>query len=322
MPGMIRLIVAFIIAAFTVATAAAQTYPNRPIRLFVGYPPGGATDIIARVVGQGLSDRLGQPVVVENRPGSGANIAADIVAKSAPDGYTLIHGPDNLFVVNPHVYSKLNFDPLKDFVAIGSLISNQVVLAVNPKVPANSLQEFVALARKTSPPLFYASIGNGSLHHLAMELLKERAGIDLTHVPYRGGGPAGVALLAGDVSAGFGGGSLVPTILSGKLRGLAVSGAKRSALLPDLPTIGEIYPGYEVAIWHGLFAPAGTPQPIVERLRTALNAVLANKELMSKITASGSGEPYITTPEQFRERMLKDYAMYGKLIKRIGLKIN
>jgi tripartite-type tricarboxylate transporter receptor subunit TctC len=207
-------------------------------------------------------------------------------------------------------------------VPVASLISNMVVLAVNPKVPANNFAEFVALAKRTTPPLFYASIGNGSQHHLAMELLKQRADIDLTHVPYRGGGPAGVALLAGDVAAMFGGGSIVPTILSGKLRGLAVSGAKRSPLLPDLPTIGELYPGYEVAIWHGLFVPAGTPAPIVERLRTEVNAVLANKPLMQKLAASGSGDPYVTTPEQFRARILADHAMYGKLIKSIGLKIN
>jgi tripartite-type tricarboxylate transporter receptor subunit TctC len=302
--------------------AVSQPYPSRPIRLYVGFPPGGAADLVARVIGQGLSDRLGQTIVIENRPGSGANIAGDAAAKATPDGYTLLHGPDNLFVANPHLYSKMTFDPLKDLVPVSSLISNMVVLAINPKVPANNFTEFVALAKRTKPPLFYASIGNGSQHHFAMELLKEQADIDLTHVPYKGGGPAGMGLLAGDVSAMFGGGSIVPTILSGKLRGLAVSGAKRSALLPDLPAIAEFYPGYEVAIWHGLFVPARTPQPIIDRLRTELKAVLANKELMQKLSASGSGDPYITTPDEFLARIRSDHEKYGRLIKRIGIKIN
>ena len=176
---------------------------------------------------QSLSVRLGQPVVIENRPGAGGNVAGEATAKAAPDGYTMMHGPDNLFMANPHLYAKMSFDPLKDLVPVSSLISNQLVLAVHPSVPANNLREFVELARKTKPPLFYASIGNGSQHHLAMEILKQHVGIDLTHVPYRGGGPAGIALIAGEISAMFGAGSIVPVIQSGKARGLAASGAKR-----------------------------------------------------------------------------------------------
>ena len=197
----------------------AQTYPNRPIRLVVGFPPGGATDIIARLVGQGLSARLGQPVVIENKPGSGTNIAGDAVAKAAPDGYTIMHGPDNLFIANPHLYAKMTFDPLKDFVPITSLVANQVVLAVHPSVQAQNLREFVDLAQRTKPPMFYASIGIGSQHHLAMEMLKQHANFELTHVPYRGGGPAAIALLGNQVSAMFGGGSLVPTVQAGQARG-------------------------------------------------------------------------------------------------------
>src|SRR5690349_24298759 len=208
------LLTALIFAAFATG-ALAQSYPNRPIRLVVGYPPGGAVDLIARLYGQGLSVRLGQPVVIENKPGSGSNLAGDLAAKSAPDGYTLFHGPDNVFMSNPHIYGKMPFDVFKDLVPVASVSSNQLVLAVHPSVPANDLRQFVELARRSKPPLLYASIGNGSQHHLAMEMLKQHVGIDLTHVPYRGGGPAAIGLVAGDVSAMFGGGSLVPTIQSG-----------------------------------------------------------------------------------------------------------
>src|SRR3954469_5852884 len=283
---------AMLFAALTVS-AFAQTYPNRPIRLVVGYPPGGAVDLIARLYGQALSVSLGQPVVIENRPGTGSNLAGEIVAKSPPDGYTLFHGPDNVFMSNPHIYAKMPFDVFKDLVPVASLSSNQLVLAVHPSVPANSLREFVELARRAKPPMFYASIGNGSQHHLAMEILKQHVGIDLTHVPYRGGGPAGIGLLAGEVSAMFGGGSLVPTIQSGRIRGLAASGATRFPLMPELPTIGEIYPGYEVLIWHGLFAPVGVPQPIMDRLRAETIEVLKQPDVIERLAASGSGEPYL-----------------------------
>jgi tripartite-type tricarboxylate transporter receptor subunit TctC len=300
----------------------AQNYPSRPIRLNVGFPPGGAADIVARVVGQSLSVRLGQPVVIENRPGAGGNVAGEATAKAAPDGYTMMHGPDNLFIANPHLYAKMSFDPLKDLVPVSSLISNQLVLAVHPSVPAKDLREFVELARKTKPPLFYASIGNGSQHHLAMEILKQHVGIDLTHVPYRGGGPAGLALLAGDISAMFGAGSIVPVIQSGKARGLAATGAKRFSLMPELPTVSEVYPGYEVLIWHGLFVPAGVPQPIMQRLRAAVTEVLKEPDVIKRLATSGSGEPYLTTPEEFTARIRGDNEKYGKVIRSIGTKLD
>ena len=315
-----RLLAIAAFAAFASA-AMAQPYPNRPIRLVVGFPPGGATDIIARLVGQGLSARLGQPVVIENKPGSGTNIAGDMVAKAAPDGYTIMHGPDNLFIANPHLYAKMTFDPLKDFVPITSLVANQLVLAVHPSVQAQNFREFVDLARRTKPPMFYASIGIGSQHHLAMELLKQVADVEITHVPFRGGGPAAVALLGNQVSAMFGGGSLVPTVQAGQARALAVSGQKRHPLLPELPTIGEVFPGYEVLIWHGLFAPAGTPQPIIDQLRAATTAVLADPEVVQKLAASGSGEPYLVSNQDFQARIRGDYDKYGKLIRAIGAKM-
>ena len=224
-------------------------------------------------------------MVVENKPGSGANIAAELAARAEPDGYTIMHGPDNVFIFNPHLYPKLTFDPLKDFVPITSLVANQIMLAVHPSVPARTLKEFVELNRTANPPRFYASIGNGSPHHLAMEMLKQHTGMNMVHVPYRGGGPAAIGLLAGEIDAMFGGGSLVPTIQSGKVRGLATTALKRSPNLPDLPTIDEVFPGYELLIWHGLFAPAGTPAPIVERLRTEVIEVLKQPEMVQKLAA-------------------------------------
>jgi len=316
----VALAVALVIATFA-TTADAQSYPSRPIRVIVPYPPGGAVDLIARLYGQGLSIRLGQPVVIENKPGSGGNLASDTVAKAAPDGYTLLHGSDNVFVSNPHIYRHMPFDPMKDLVPVASLASNQLVLAVHPSVPANTLRKFVELARSSKPPLFYASIGNGSQHHLAMELLKQHVGVELIHVPYRGGGPAALGLVAGEVAAMFGGGSLVPTVQAGKARGLASTGTVRNPATPELPTINEVYPGYEVLIWHGLFVPAGTPQPIIDRLRTEVRAVVAEPQFAERLAKAGAGEPYLTTPEEFAVRMKRDYEMYGKLIPRIGMKV-
>lgn len=322
MPGSICRLLLALLALFALTDAALpQAYPSRPIRLVVGFPPGGAADIIARLYAQGLSIRLGQPVVIENKPGTGGNLASDTVAKAAPDGYTLLHGTENVFIANPHVYQRMPFDPFKDLVLVASLVSNQIVLAVNPAVPAASLREFVELARNSKPPLFYGSIGNGSQHHLAMEMLKQHVGIDLTHVPYRGGGPAAVALLGGEVSAMFGGGSVVPIIKSGKLRGLASTGKTRNPATPDLPTIGEIYPGYEALSWHALFVPAGTPQPIVDRLRDELKVVLAQPELAERLANTGSGEPYVIAPEELNARIKADYEKYGKLIRSIGIKV-
>jgi tripartite-type tricarboxylate transporter receptor subunit TctC len=323
MRGAIRCVVTMVVAIFGAGIAAAQTYPNRPIRVIVAFPPGGATDIVARAIGAPLGERLGQTIVIDNRPGSNGTIAADLAANSAPNGYTLLHGFDSLFSINPHLYTRMTVDPHKAFVPIASTISNQLVLAVNPTVvPVKDFREFIEFARRAKPPLFYASIGNGSQHHLAMELLKRQAGIELTHVPYKGGGPAGIAVVAGENAAMFGGGSVVPFIKSGKLKGLAVSSLKRSPVLPELPTIAEFYPGYEVNIWHGLFAPVGTPQAIIDKLRTEVNAVLAMPEVGQRMVATGSGEPHISTPEEFAALMRRDYELYGKIIKEIGLKVD
>ncbi|MCX7311507.1 MAG: tripartite tricarboxylate transporter substrate binding protein [Alphaproteobacteria bacterium] len=323
MPTLWRLVgAAMLLFTVGVGSGTAQTYPNRAIRLIVGFPPGGAVDIIARIYAQGLSARLGQPLVVENKPGTGGNLASDLVAKATPDGYTLLHATENVFISNPHVYgARMPFDPLKDLVPVTSMVSNQIVLTVNPSVPANTLREFVELARSSKPPMFYASIGNGSNHHLAMEMLKQHVGIELTHVPYRGGGPAAIAVLAGEVPAMFGGGSVVSTIKSGKLRGLASTGTVRNPATPELPTIDEVYPGYESLSWHAVFAPAGTPQAIIDRLREELKAVALQPDFKERLANTGSGEPYLVTPEELMARIAKDYEKYGKLIRSINVKV-
>jgi tripartite-type tricarboxylate transporter receptor subunit TctC len=301
--------------------ASAQPYPTRPIRLMVSYPPGGAADLVARAVGAPLAARLGQPVVVENRPGSNGNLAGELVAGASPDGHTLLLGPSALFGINPHLYAKMSIDPLKDLLPVASVVSNALLLAANPKLAPRNFGDFIEFAHRTKPGLFYASIGNGSEHHLAMEMLKLAAGIELSHVPYKGGGPAALGVMSGDVAAMFGGGSVASLIQSGELRGLAISGRKRSPALPDLPSVSEFYPDYEVTLWQGLFAPVGTRPEVVARLRTELNAVLAQSDVMDKLAAAGSGDPYISTQAEFTTRIRTDYDKYGKVIAAIGLKV-
>jgi tripartite-type tricarboxylate transporter receptor subunit TctC len=303
--------------------AAAQAFPNKPIHLVVGNPPGGATDVIARTIGQPLGERLGQNIIVDHRPGANGNISAEVVAKAAPNGHTILYANNSLVVINPHIYSRLAVNPMQDLVPVVTTISNQLVLAANPKVvPVDDFKAFVEFAKKPPTPLFYASIGNGSQHHLAMELLKQRAGIDLTHVPYKGGGPASIAVIAGENHVMFGGTSAVQHIQSGKLKGLAVSGKKGWQTMPDLPGIGDFYPGYLVTLWHGIFAPRGTPQPILDKLRAELNAVLAMPQVKERLVSSGAGEPYITTPQEFEALMRADFDRYGQVIKSIGFKVD
>jgi tripartite-type tricarboxylate transporter receptor subunit TctC len=306
----------------TALPAAAQDYPNRAIRLLVPIPPGGAPDIAARLLGNALTGALGQPVVVENRTGANGNIAADAAAKAVPDGYTLLLGADSGFVINPHVYAKLTFDPLKDLIPVASVATNQFMLAVHPSVPAKTLKEFVDYARKTEPPLAYASGGNGSQHQLAMEMLRQRADIKLLHVPFRGGAPAATATIAGETKALFAGASSTGQFDSGHLRPIASSGKQRSKRFPDVPTIGETYPGYSVDIWLGLFAPAGTPEPIVTRLRTEVKKLLASEEFVSKLRVSGSLEPLDLSAQEFSDLIRSDYEKYGALVKSIGIKLD
>ncbi|MET0917207.1 MAG: tripartite tricarboxylate transporter substrate binding protein [Burkholderiales bacterium] len=318
--NVLRLLVACLLALASAATLA--QYPSRPIKLIVPIPAGGAPDIAARVVGQKLSELLGAPVVVENHAGSNGNIAGDMVAKAAPDGYTLLLGQDSLIAINPHLYAKMPFDPLKDLTPVATLVANQFVLAVNPSLPVRNFQEFVEYARRTVPPLPYASGGNGSQHHLSMEILKLRAAIDLLHVPFKGGAPATMATVAGDTVAMFAGTSTKPQIKAGKLRALAATGTQRSPEFPELPTIGEFYPGYEVTIWLALFAPAGTPEAVLMRLRAAVEKALAAPDVKEKLNAAGGIEPFATTPDEFAALIRRDYEKYGKIVKAIGIKVD
>ena len=319
----IALLVAALAAVSFVTPASAQSdYPNRPIKIFVTIPPGGAPDIAARLVATYLTEQNGWQVIVENRPGANGNIAGDQVSKSAPDGYTLLVNADSGFTINPHVYAKLPFDPIKDLIPVASIATNQFMLSVNPEVPVKTFQEFIEYARKANPPLPYASGGNGSQHQLAMEMLKQRANIDLLHVPFRGGAPAATATIAGDTKVLFAGASSAPQIQSGVLRALAASGKQRSKRFPDLPAVGEFYPGYSVDIWIGVFAPVGTPEPIVTKLREAVHKLLGQPGFAEKLNVSGSLEPLILSPKEFSDLIASDYEKYGALVKRLGIKLD
>jgi tripartite-type tricarboxylate transporter receptor subunit TctC len=311
--------VLWLVALLFSASALAQ-FPSRPIHILVTIPPGGAPDIVARVVGEKISHTLGQPVVIDNKPAANGNAAAQEVARAAPDGYTLLLAADSLIVINPHVYSSMPIDTLKDLAPISSLVSNQFVLSINPKLPPKNFQEFIDYAKKANPPLAYASGGNGSQHQLTMEMLKERAGFDMVHVPYKGGAPATAATMSGEVAALFSGTSSAPQIKAGRIRALAVAGGKRSPTFPDLPTIGEFYPGFENSIWLGLFGPANMPEDVLNRLRTEVRKALEAPDVKASLLGKGSLETLILSPEDFEKLIRRDYDKYGKLITKLGIK--
>jgi tripartite-type tricarboxylate transporter receptor subunit TctC len=304
------------------ATAAsAQSYPTRSIHLLLGLPPGGAADVTARLLARGLEDKLGQTVVVENKPGSGGNLVGQLVANSPPDGYTLLVGPDSLFVINPHLYANMPFDPFKDLIPVASLISNYYAFNVSSTLPVKTLPDFVALAKRSSPPLFYASFGNGTQSHLGVEMLKQIAQFELIHVPYRGGAQAGVGVVSGDASLTVGGGGVYPMIQSGQLRPLAVASRERIEELPGVASVSEFYPSYELSSWQGLFAPAGTPQSVIDKLRAATNEVIGDKAFDSKLRATLSGKSYQSTPEAFAAQIKSESEKYGALIRTLNIKI-
>jgi tripartite-type tricarboxylate transporter receptor subunit TctC len=314
--------IAAVFLAAALCTAAWAQYPARAIRLLVPNPPGGASDTIARIVAPKLGEALGQPLVVENRPGSNGNLSSELAARAAPDGYTLLLGQDSQIVISPHLYPNLPVDTLKDLAPVATLITTQMVLTASPSLPVKDFREFLELAKTAKPPLLYASIGNGSQHHLTMEMLKARAGIELVHVPYKGGGPATVALLAGEVPVMFGGNSVTAHIKAGRLRGLAVAGKKRSAAFPELPTLSEFYPGLEVTAWLGVFAPAGVPAPVLARLHDEINRLLGSAELHDKVLGVGGLEPFISTREEFAALIRSEYAKYGEVVRATGVRID
>jgi tripartite-type tricarboxylate transporter receptor subunit TctC len=310
-----------LLAVLFAAGGAFAQFPSRAITIIVPIPPGGAPDIAARVIAQKLSDNLGQPVVVENRVGANGNIANELVARAAPDGYTLGLLADSQIAINPHLY-KMPIDTLKDLTPVTPVAVNQFVLTVNPSLPVRTFAEFIEYAKKANPPLAYASGGNGSQHHLTMEMLKQRTGINLLHVPYKGGAPAAAATVAGETSAVWSGSSNAAQIKAGRLRPLAVSGAHRSPQYPDLPTIGEFYPGFENSIWLGLFGPAGMPEATLSKLRAELKRALESPDVKQRMNAAGGLDPFLASPEEFAALIRRDYEKYAKAVKDIGLKVD
>lgn len=301
----------------------AQTYPTKAVALVVPYASGGATDLLSRVVAPKLGDALSQSVMVLNKGGAGGNIGADFVAKSRADGHTLLIGTIGTHAINGSLYANMPFDPVKDFVPVSLMLTNQLVLLVHPSVPARSVAELVAYSKSGKAKLFFGSAGNGSSHHLAGELLKARSGLDMTHLPYKGSGPALIDLMAGTIQVLFVDiAGALPHIKSGKIVPLAVGGAKRSALLPELPTIAEAanLPGFEVSAWMGLFAPAGTPSAIVSQLNTALNKLLASTDVRERFAALGA-EPLGSSPEEFAAHIRSETTKWSRLVKETGTRI-
>jgi tripartite-type tricarboxylate transporter receptor subunit TctC len=300
---------------------AAEAYPSKPIRFLVGFPPGGANDLVARAVATRLGPRLGQQVVVENRSGATGNIATELAARSAPDGYTMLLASVASFAMSPALLGKVPFDPVNDFAPVTRAALVTSVLSVHPSLPPRTLKQFVALARQQPGKLNYASPGQGSIAHLSAELFWNTAKIKLTHVPYKGGGPAVVDAVAGHVECIFGLISTqTPHIRAGRLRALGVSSAKRSAALPEVPAIAEAgYPGFEASGWLGVVFPARTPAPIVERMHKETVAVLNMRETQAQLEDLGlDAEP--STPAEFLALIKSDYARWGKLIREAGLK--
>src|SRR5438477_4121260 len=298
---------AFLLLALVLAGSALAQVPSRPIHILVTIPPGGAPDIVARVVGEKISHSLGQPVVIDNKPAANGNAAAAEVARAAPDGHTLLLAADSLITINPHVYSRMPIDTLKDLTPVSSLVSNQFVLSINPALPPKTFPEFIEYAKKANPPLAYASGGNGSQHQLTMEMLKERAGFDMVHVPYKGGAPATAATMSGEVAALFSGTSSAPQIKAGRIRALAVAGAKRSPTFPDVPTIGEFYPGFENSIWLGLFGPAGMPADVLGRQRTEVHRALESPDVKESLMGKGRLETLALSPQVIEALIKRDY---------------
>jgi tripartite-type tricarboxylate transporter receptor subunit TctC len=299
----------------------AQAWPAKPVRLMVPFPPGGSTDIVARIVGQKLGERLGQSIVIENRGGAGGTLGTAQVAKAAPDGYTLTVASTSTHVVAPSVYQKIEYDPVKDFAPISLMAVSPYLLVVHPAVPAKSVKELVELARKQPGKLNYASAGVGSTTHLAMEMLKSASNTYMLHIPYSGNGPAGTAVISGQVEILFGSmPAVLPHAKGGRVRALAVGTLVRSPSMPEIPTIAESgYPGFDASLWLGIMAPAGTPQPVIDRLHREIVAVVSAADTREALSKAGA-EPVTSSPAELAAMVRDGVPKYAKIVKMAGVK--
>ena len=322
MRGMLRWALGALFACIA-TVASAQSYPNRTIRLVVPFPAAGTTDILARAAAQKLTEAFGQSVVVDNRPGAAGNIGSDLVAKSAPDGYTLLMGTVGTHAINPSLYSKMPYDHVKDFVPVVLVAGVPNVLVVNPALPVNSVADLIKLAKDKPGQINFASSGSGTSIHLSGELFKTMAGVDITHVPYKGSSPALVDLIGGQVQIMFDNlPSALPQIKAGKLRAIAVTSLKRAPVLPDVPTISESgLPGFEASSWFGVLAPAGTPAPIVARINAEVNKWLQSAEAREKLLSQGA-EAAGGSPEQFANHIRAESEKWAKVVKASGAKVD
>ncbi len=315
-------LLAFLAALLLNAAAHAQAYPSKPVRLIVPFAPGGTTDVLARLVAQKLTDALGQQFIIENKPGAGGNIGTELAVKSPADGYTLVMSFDGTLAINPNTYAKMPFDPQKDLATVANVAQVPLLIVVHPGVAAKTIVEFVALAKASPGRINYSSAGHGSTGHLTGELFRARAGIEIVHVSYKGGGQAVQDLLGGQIQMLV---TALPTVeghlKGGKLRALAFTSSRRMPGAPEVPTLAEAgYPGIEVLSWYGILAPAGTPPEIVRRLNAEINRVLQAPEVRERLTALGT-EPTGGSPEQFAQVIRADTARWAKVVSDAGIRI-
>ena len=306
---------------FVPSLVLAQAYPSRPVRVVIVFPPGGSNDVVGRLVFQKVSDLAGQQFIIDNRGGAAGTIGSDIVAKSPPDGYTIMV-QSTTHVANAHLYKKLPYDVLKDFIGITPMARQVGMLVVHPSLPVKNGKEFIALAKRRPGEITYGSAGNGSYVHLSMALLASMAKVDMVHVPYKGGGPVNVAIASGEIQAVLATiGSLTANLNAKRVRPLGVSSEKRTAAYPNVPAIAEFVPGYEFTAWVGCFAPAGTPKAVIDRLNALIGQALADRDVAAKLSAQ-TLDPMHMTPAQFAQRLKSDYDKYANVIKLSGAKID
>jgi tripartite-type tricarboxylate transporter receptor subunit TctC len=319
---LLRSTLALLFALALQSDGVAQAFPSRPVVIVVPYAAGGAPDFVARILAEKLTDSLGQPVHVENRPGASGNIAAANVAQSAPDGHTLLIGDNALLTISPFVHRSDSFNAVRDLVPVAALVESSVLLLVSADLPVTTLQEFVDYARRARPPLAYGTTGVGSGFQLTFEQLKRQAGIDLLHVPYRSLTQAAAAAATGEIAVLLGGASAVPFLQSGKLRALAVASPVRSRTHPGLPALNEYFPGVELSVWQGLFAPAGTPLAVVERLEAEVGRIFAMPNVLQRLANANDLRPLAITRLQLEERIRHEGKRNSATIKRLGLGVD